>query len=110
MKIAIDFDGTLVEPSKFPTFKYKLKPNAKEVLNRLSKKGIVFILNTARYTWYRLPAIYYIKKNKLPIQTHLFNKKPQCDLYVDDANIFCKEIDWLKIEKEILKRSKKCLF
>lgn len=110
MKIAVDFDGTLVDPSTFPTFDYKLKPNAKRVLNRLSKKGIVFYLNTARYTWYRLPAIYFIKKNKLPIITHLFNRKPQCDLYIDDSNIFCNGIDWLKIEKEILKQmDKKCI-
>ena len=106
MKIAIDFDGTLVEPSKFPTFKYQFKPHAEEVIRWFGKLGISMVLNTARYTWYRLPAILFIKKNKLPIKVQWINKKPQADLYIDDANIFCNGIDWLKIEKEVLKKLK----
>ena len=106
MKIAIDFDGTLVEPSTFPTYDYKLKPYARKAIEKFAKNGIEMVLNTARYTWYRIPAILFVKRQKLPIKTYLINKKPQCDLYIDDANIFCKGIDWKKIEKEVLRKAK----
>ena len=102
MIVAIDFDGTLVEQAVYPQIKYKLKPNAETVILRLSKMGINFKLNTARTTWYRLPAIWFIKKNKLPIETFLFNQKVVADVYIDDRNLFCKEINWLKIEEELL--------
>ena len=104
MIVAVDFDGTLVEQVNYPCLQYKLKPNAKEVILRLSKKGFIFRLNTARTTWYRLPAILFIWKNKLPVETFLFNQKAIADIYIDDKNIFCKEIDWLKIEKELKER------
>lgn len=110
-RVAVDFDGTLVEQTIFPTFDYKLKSNAEKVLRRMNKKGVKFILNTARYTWYRLPAIFFILKKKLPIKIQWFNRKPQANLFIDDGNIFCENIDWLKIEQEILKQfegSKKC--
>lgn len=103
MKIAIDFDGTLVKHTKFPTFKYEFMPHAKEVIMKFHELGIEMILNTGRYTWYRIPAFLFIIKNRLPIKFTLFNKKPQTDLLIDDCNIFCKKIDWLKIEKEVLK-------
>ena len=101
MIVGIDFDGTLVEQIQYPCLTYKLKPNAKEVIERLSKKGIIFRLNTARTTWYRLPCIWFIWRNKLPIQTYLFNQKVVADIYVDDRNLYCKNIDWLDIEKEL---------
>lgn len=104
MKVAVDFDGTLVEPLEYPNTSYMLKENAKEVLERLTKKGVEFELYTARYGWWRLPAITFCKENKLPIKTKLFNKKPKADLYIDNSNIFCEGIDWLEIEKEILRK------
>lgn len=104
MLVAIDFDGTLIEPFFYPDKQYKLKPHAKGVLNRLAKKGVKFELFTARYGWRRIPPIVFCKKEKLPIKTSLFNKKPPADLYIDDRSIFCEEIDWLKIEGEILSR------
>lgn len=99
MIVGIDFDGTLVEQVQYPCLTYKLKPNAKEVILRLSKDGFIFRLNTARTTWYRLPCILFIWKHKLPIETFLFNQKVVADIYVDDRNLECDEIDWLKIEK-----------
>lgn len=104
IKVAVDFDGTLIEPFVFPSVRYKLKPYAKEVLRRLSEKGIEFELYTARYGWWRIPAILFCKKEKLPIKTKLFNKKPRANIYIDNRNIFCKKIDWLEIEKEILRK------
>lgn len=104
MKVAIDFDGTLIEAFVFPSTRYKLKPHAKEVLQRLARRGVEFELYTARYGWWRIPAVLFCKKHKLPVKTRLLNKKPKADLYIDNCNIFCEEIDWLKIEKEILRK------
>lgn len=103
MKVAIDFDKTLVKSIEYPSFDYEFVENSEDVIRRLSKKGITFLLNTARSGWYRLPAIYFIKRNKLPVKCSLLNKKPKAKLYIDDSNIFCNKIDWLEIEKEINK-------
>lgn len=105
MIVAVDFDGTLVENTDFPELKYKLKQNAKDVILRLSKKNIKFLFFSARHGWYRIPAILFIKKEKLPIKILLFNKKPFANLYIDNQNIFCEQIDWLKIEKEIERKA-----
>lgn len=103
MVVAVDFDNTLIKSIKYPSMKYILIENAEDVIRRLNRRGIVFVLNTARSGWYRLPAIFFIKKRKLPIKCNLFNKKPKAKIYIDDSNIFCQEINWLKIEKEIMK-------
>lgn len=102
--IAVDFDGTLIDfvyPIKSSDF--KLKPNAKEVINRLHKKGINFILYTARYSLMRWKAIRFIKKEKLPIKTSIFNRKPIADIYIDDKNLYMNKVNWLNIERKIRK-------
>ena len=101
--VALDFDGTVIKKCDFPCLKYEFKKDAKEVINYLHSKGVVFILNTARYTWYRWPAFIFIWKNKLPIKINIFNKKPDADIYIDDKNLGCKGINWKNIEKELLK-------
>lgn len=101
MKVAVDFDRTLIGWFEFPFGDYKMLDNAEKVIKNLSKKGVEFELYTARYGWLKWKAIWFIKKNKLPIKTKLSNRKPKADLYIDDHNIFCKKIDWLEIEKEI---------
>lgn len=105
MIIAIDFDKTLIEPLRHPLKGYKLKPHAKEVIEELSKNGHVFVLNTARYGKYRRSAVKWIKKQKLPIDTKNHHRKAQADLYVDDSNIFCTNIDWLEIKSGIERKS-----
>lgn len=107
MVVAVDFDGTLVKPVPYPEMCYELNDNAETVIRRLNEKGVTFVLFTARYGWWRLPAIRCIKKNKLPIKILWRNKKPRADLYVDDHNIFCDKIDWLEVEQEILRVKKR---
>ena len=103
--VAVDFDGTLIDfVEPYYSTDFKLKPNAETVLDALSKQDVVFVLNTSRYSWMRLKAIRFIKKNKLPIKASLFNKKPVADLYIDDKNIYCDKIDWLEIQNEIVKK------
>ena len=99
MIIAIDFDGTIVEDNKYPCIKYKFKEYAKEAINNIAKKHNL-ILCTARYGWYILPAIWFIRKNKLPIK--IYKGKPYADIYIDDKNLGCKDINWKNIEKELL--------
>ena len=103
MIVAVDFDNTIIEPVKYPNKSYKLKEDCKEVLNRLSKKGYTFYINTSRYGWYFWSAVRFIKKNKLPIKIKLKLTKISADIYIDDRNLECKGIDWLEIEKIIIK-------
>ncbi len=100
MIIALDFDNTIIENAPYPSLKYKLKPDIEETIRHFTKDNI-FVLNSARYDWYRIPAIFFIKKHKLPIKTPIFNRKIQADIYIDDKNIFCKEVNWKEIAKEL---------
>ncbi len=104
LKVAVDFDGTIVKlkPRFTHDLDYEMLDNAKNVLQRLSKQDITFILSTSRYGIRRILAFLYIWHYDLPIKITWFNIKPNADVYIDDKNIFCKEIDWLKIEKELL--------
>ena len=105
MLVAIDFDGTIVDFTDTPfTTNYTLKEHCKEVLDRLSRNNEL-ILNTSRYGIRRLYAIHYIHKNKMPIKTPLLNRKVSADIYIDDKNLECSQIDWLMIEKAINERS-----
>lgn len=106
MIVAVDFDNTLIEEIDYPDVRYKLLPHAKETILNLAKKGVEFRLNTARTDWFRLPCIWFIKKNKLPIKTYLFNQKVRADIYIDDSNLYCEEINWYEIEKELLRQLK----
>lgn len=105
MVVAVDFDGTLVKPIPYPQTNYEMLDNAEQVIRELADNGVEFVLYTARYGWWRLPAISYVRKNKLPIKVLVRNKKPRADLYIDNHNIFCNNnIDWLEIKEEILRK------
>ena len=102
--MAIDFDGTIVDFAETPfTVDYKLKENSKEVIERLSKDNDL-ILNTSRYGLRRLYAIRFIKKHRLPIKIPILSRKVSADVYIDDKNLECKQIDWLEIERKINER------
>lgn len=104
--VAVDFDGTIVKLKPKFTFdlNYELYENCSEVLNRLRLKDVDFVLNTARTGVRKLLAILYIKTHRLPIKSNISNSKPSADIYIDDKNLECKEINWLDIEKQILQR------
>lgn len=103
MIVAVDFDNTLIDTIDYPSINYKLLPNAREVITYLHDvKNVEFRINTSRTGWFRLPVIWFIWKEKLPIKTYLFNKKVRADIYVDDSNLYCEKIDWLEIQTEIL--------
>ena len=103
MIVAIDFDNTLVQPIEYPCTRYELAEHARDVIERLSKKGVQFVLCSARFGWYRLPMLWFIWRSGLPIKCTLFGKKPMADIYVDDRNIYCNGVNWLDVEKEIVR-------
>ena len=86
LRVGLDFDGVVIyhKPRFTYDLNYKLFKNCKKVLDRLSKKDIIFILNTARTGTRRWLAFLYIKVYKLPIRLNLTGKKPVADVYIDD--------------------------
>lgn len=96
MKIAVDFDGTIVT-HQYPKIGKPL-PFAFETLLSLQKKGHLLILWTYRSGNYLEEAVEYCKKNGL--EFYAVNKsfpeeefsqkrspKPDVDLFIDDRNV-----------------------
>ena len=106
MIIAIDFDGTIVE-HKYPAIG-KLKPKAKEVINKLVEKHHYIIIWTCRYIEKDLKEMFdFLIKNEIKFHNINMNNsnisfrpipKIYADIYIDDKNIFCDKINWDKIE------------
>lgn len=103
--IAIDFDGTIVD-HEFPKIG-KLKEHAKEVINKIAADNYVCIW-TCRGGDFAIAAYNFLNANNIMFsyfnQSPLDKINPGCrkiiaDYYIDDRNIFMKEVDWLEIEK-----------
>jgi hypothetical protein len=113
---AIDFDGTIVEDA-FPKIG-KLKPHVIRVMKRIVNSGGRIAINTCRCGKYAYAAQGFLDACSIPY--HTFNetdrkiiemyadnpRKLSADVYIDDKNIFCNDIDWLAIEKEIFGNNK----
>ena len=111
MIIAIDFDGTIVEHD-FPEIG-KLKPHAKEIINRLFEQGHKIIIWTCRSTQiHKTPnsTIFAVKDFLLTngIRFHTINNnyaglgfqpspKVYADLYIDDRQLGGIPDDWRQI-------------
>lgn len=102
LTVAVDFDKCLIEPIPPLSTHYILKPNAKHTITRLNNLGVRFVLNTARYGWYYRSAVRFIKDQRLAIDIKRCVHKIPADVYIDDCNIFCREINWYDIEQELL--------
>ncbi len=96
MKIAVDFDGTIVE-HKYPEIG-KTRPFAFETLKMLEKKGHQLIMWTYRSGKYLDEAVAFCRKNDFEFYAvncnypeEEFNetksRKIDCDYYIDDRNI-----------------------
>lgn len=107
--ICLDFDGTIVTHD-FPKIG-KLKPYAKEIINKLFQEGFFIIIWTCRYLPQELKSmkefldstgIKYdtINENHPDIS---FQPVPKvfAHWYVDDRDLYCDEINWLDIYKKI---------
>jgi hydroxymethylpyrimidine pyrophosphatase-like HAD family hydrolase len=96
MKIAVDFDGTIVE-HKYPKIG-KTRPFAFETLKMLKQKGHELILWTYRQGDYIDEAVEFCRQNGVEFYAvnknypeeefdNTFSRKINCDLYIDDRNI-----------------------
>jgi hydroxymethylpyrimidine pyrophosphatase-like HAD family hydrolase len=96
MKIAVDFDGTIVE-HEYPKIG-KTRPFAFETLKMLEKKGHQLILWTYRSGQYLYEAVEFCKENGIEFYAVNSNypeevyddsksRKIDCDYYIDDRNI-----------------------
>ncbi len=109
--LAIDFDGTIAD-TDYPKI-HGLKDNAKEKINALYAEGHTIIIHSCRVNQ---PAemmkafldeqgilYHYINENAPDrIQTYGSDtRKISADLYIDDHNIGCTDINWLVIYDEV---------
>ena len=96
MKIAIDFDGTIVE-HEYPAIG-KTRPFAFQTLKMLQTKGHMLVLWTYRSGRYLDEAVEFCRENGIEFYAVNSNypdevydesksRKIDCDLYVDDRNI-----------------------
>ena len=103
--IAIDFDGTITEPSPYP-ITGKIRPKAIEVIKKLQKK-YVCCLWTCRTFEDLAEAVQLLEAygvtfryiNTSPRTS--FSKKLYADIYIDDK-AFGAVIDWDEIERKLL--------
>lgn len=115
--VAVDFDGTITD-CHFDNFgKYTLRPNCKEVIERLHKTGKVhFCIWSCRCESQLKTAKAFLKEEGLYEYFEHFNedfdelvelygeatRKLSADVYIDDRTFLFEEVDWLKIEEGIM--------
>ena len=97
LKIAVDFDGTIVE-SRYPDIG-KPKLFAFETLKKLQEKGFILILWTYRYGEELDEAVEFCKKNGVEFYAvnRIFpgeefkegemSRKIEADVFIDDRNV-----------------------
>lgn len=109
--IAIDFDGTIVDRAKYPKIG-NLKPNVVESIQKLQNAGYICFLWTCRQGKELVNAIKFLEKNGINLWgynqspydfTIGSNRKVVADIYIDDCDVFCDEINWNKIVERLVK-------
>lgn len=114
--IAIDFDGTLIEPTDNYPIPKEFKPKAKSVIKALHEHGCALILWTSRSCQPLIECKSFLKDHDMlqyfeKINEPLFEclcascgmPKVYADYYIDDHSLFCEEIDWEKIYQKLCK-------
>lgn len=113
--IGIDFDGTIVEDN-YPEIG-KVKKGAMLTLKQLANRGHKIVIWTCRdygviADFFNaqnirglLPMNLYINENPSELRNRFGNdpRKIGADIFIDDKNIFCKDIDWDDIREELTK-------
>ena len=104
MTIAVDFDGTIVE-NKYPQIG-ELQSGAQVTLQRLHREGHKIIIWTCRSGERLVEAVNFLLWHGIPfdqvndnlrenIEQYGGNSRKVCaDIYIDDRNLFCDEVDW----------------
>ena len=104
MVVAVDFDGTITKDNKFPEHIGVVRDGCKEAIEYIRQKNKV-VLWTCRSGKYLDEAIEFLKANGIEVDgvnTDIYSKtdrKIMADIYIDDKNIFCTEIDWAEIKR-----------
>ena len=104
MVVAIDFDGTITKDNEFPEKIGVLRDGCKEAIDYIRENHKVIIW-TCRSGEYLAEAVKFLNDNGIgydAINADIYPKtdrKIMADIYIDDKNIFCKEVDWAKIKK-----------
>ena len=105
--IAIDYDGTCTKENSFPNIG-ELRDGLKYCINKLRENGNIVILWTCRHDEDLENVKDYLHENDILFD--YFNENPlfmiekygDCrklgaDFFIDDKNIFCKDINWYDI-------------
>lgn len=102
--VAVDFDGTITKNNKFPENIGEVREGCKEAIEYIRKNNKVVVW-TCRCGKYLDEAIEFLKANEIEVDGvnidiyPATDRKIMADIYIDDKNIFCKEIDWVEILK-----------
>lgn len=98
LTVSVDFDGTITkspDPDS-PDFNV-LRPYCKELMTFLNAVGVKFYLLTGRKDEYTQEAIDLCKEWELPIDFSNPHRKIVTDVYIDDKNLECTEVNWWSI-------------
>ncbi|MAZ37697.1 hydrolase [Salibacteraceae bacterium] len=110
MRIAVDFDGTIVE-HQYPRIGRPIQ-NAVEVLKKLNAAGHTLIMWTYRHGSTLEDAVQYCKSNGVDFYAINANEPGEhwkagssrlvnADVFIDDRNVGGL-MDWSQVEKELL--------
>ena len=107
--VAIDFDGTITEETNSNIIG-TIKENAKETIKWMKDNGCFLILWTCRTGTGLDDAINFLKRKEIKFDTINKNapfldfptsSKIFANAYIDNRNLNCPGIDWLKIKEMI---------
>lgn len=102
--VAVDFDGTITKDNDFPHNIGVLRDGCKEAIDYIRQQHKVIIW-TCRNGEYLEEMEQFLRDNQIAydgINTDIYPKtdrKIMADIYIDDKNIFCNGIDWVKIKE-----------
>lgn len=103
IKVSVDFDGTITRAAEpYEKGFNVIRPYCKEVMDELTRRGVKFLLLTGRRPEYLQEAVSLCKKWRLPIDVSHPKEKIGSDVYIDDKNLGCTEIDWKAIYYQLL--------
>ena len=105
--VAVDFDGTITKDNRFPEVIGVVRDGCKEAIDYIRQKNKV-VLWTCRCGEYLDEAIRFLQENGIEVDAvndDIYGKygktdrKIMADIYIDDKNIFCTEVDWAEVKR-----------
>lgn len=105
--VAVDFDGTITKDNRFPGVIGVVRDGCKETIDYIRQKNKV-VLWTCRCGEYLDEAVRFLQENGIEVDgvnEDIYGKygktdrKIMADIYIDDKNIFCNEVDWAEVKR-----------